>query len=203
MTIVGLTGGIASGKSTVADYLAHLGAEIIDADAIARDIVKPGSPALKEILHFFGPGVLHDDGTLNRKNLGSIVFNAPSALQSLNDITHPKITDVVLSKIREFKENNSEKKMLILMAPLLIEVGLDKLVDKVWVVHVNTETQLQRVIKRDKLTKETAQKRIKSQLPEEKRLKHADEIIDNNGSWENARKQTEKLWIKYTNCTTH
>ncbi|MBM7855052.1 dephospho-CoA kinase [Desulfohalotomaculum tongense] len=203
MTVIGLTGGIASGKTTVANYLAQLGAKIIDADAVAREVVTPGSPALREIVRAFGPGVLHTDKTLNRKKLAAIVFNDPSALQKLNGITHPRITEIVLNKINAFKRNsNSPQDMLLLMAPLLIEVGLHKLVDKVWVVHIDAGTQLQRVMERDNLTKDEALKRINAQLPESHRLKYAHEIIDNSGSWENTRKQIEKLWFKYTGCVS-
>lgn len=202
MNVIGLTGGIASGKTTAANYLAQLGAKVIDADAIAREVVKPGSPALKEITDTFGPGVLHADGTLNRKKLGSIVFNNPEALKKLNAITHPKITEIILNYIKQFKKNAAETDMLVLMAPLLIEAGLHHLVDKVWVVHINLETQLSRVMKRDNLTIKEAQKRIDSQLPEAERLKYADEVIDNSGSWDNTRRQLEKLWCKYTGCAS-
>src|SRR5690554_1313289 len=103
MAVIGLTGGIASGKTTVSNYLAKLGAEIIDADIVARQIVAPGSPALKEITLAFGTGILHADGTLNRKKLGELVFNNPADLQKLNQITHPKIYEIIKQKINLYK----------------------------------------------------------------------------------------------------
>lgn len=196
MIVIGLTGGIASGKTSVADYLAKLGAEIIDADIVARDVVAYGSPALKEIENTFGPGVLQLDGTLNRTKLGSLVFDNPDALAKLNAIMHPKISEKINEKITQYKE--SQVKVVILVAPLLIEVGLYKQVDKVWLVHLDPQTQLNRVMKRDNLTKEDAQKRINSQLPESERLKYAHEIIDNSGSWEKTCDQILKLWNTYS-----
>ncbi|WP_051688357.1 dephospho-CoA kinase [Desulfofalx alkaliphila] len=201
MTVIGLTGGIASGKTSVANYLAQLGAKILDADIIAREVVAQGSPALKEIAHTFGPGVLHADGTLNRKKLASIVFDNSEALEKLNAIMHPKISKIVADEIAWHKQTG-EQKMLLLVAPLLIEVGLHKQVDQVWLVHVNPQTQIDRLIKRDKLSKEEALKRINSQLPESERLKFAHEVIDNNGSWENTRKQVLKLWNLYATGDT-
>ncbi|MEG6617030.1 dephospho-CoA kinase [Peptococcaceae bacterium 1198_IL3148] len=199
MNIIGLTGGIGSGKTTVANHLARLGAQIIDADLIAREIVTPNSPALKEIVATFGPGVLHTDGTLNRKQLGAIVFGNELALAKLNAITHPKITAVVRERINQFKrQQQSGKDMLVLVAPLLIEVGLDKLVDKVWLVHVSLAEQLQRIMERDGLSKEQALQRINSQLSETERMKYADEIIDNSQSLEYTLNQVTNLWIQYT-----
>lgn len=204
MNIIGLTGGIGSGKTTVANYLAQLGAQIVDADLVARQVVAPNSPALSEIVATFGPGVLHADGTLNRKQLGAIVFNNQANLEKLNAITHPKITEVVLARIASFKKRQPTcKDMLVLVAPLLIEVGLDKLVDKVWLVHVSLAEQMQRVMERDGLTKEQTRQRINSQLSETKRIQHADEIIDNSQSVEHTLNQVRKLWNKYTNCDTN
>lgn len=200
--IVGLTGGIGSGKTKVSDFLAKLGAEILDADIIAREVVAYGSPALREIVENFGPGVLHADGSLDRAKLANIVFNNPNKLQKLNAITHPKITDVVLSKINQHKKIQGSSKMLVLVAPLLIEVGLYKLVDKVWVIHTNPTTQLNRVMQRDKLSKAETFRRINSQLTETERLQYADEVIDNTGSWENTAKKILILWNQYTNCDT-
>ena len=202
MNIIGLTGGIGSGKTKIANYLAQLGADVLDADLIARDVVIPGSPALQEITDTFGPGVLHSNGTLNRAKLASVVFNNPAALQKLNKITHPQIIKIISTEIAEYiKEKNKHniKNMLILVAPLLIETGLHHLTDQVWVIHIDAETQLNRLMARDKLTKTAALKRINSQLPESKRLKHADEVIDNSGTWENTQKQILSLWTKYTN----
>ena len=197
MTVIGLTGGIASGKTIVSNYLAELGAEIIDADIIARKIVTPGSPALKEIAAAFGTDVLNADGTLNRKKLGTKVFNDPQALKTLNKITHPKINALVQQRIKSYKESKKAHNIpLILVAPLLIEAGMQKLVDKVWVVHIDKDTQIKRVMARDKLTPNQALKRINSQLSEQERLKYADAVIDNTGTLENTKKQVLKLWTQ-------
>ncbi len=197
MTVIGLTGGIASGKTIVSNYLAELGAEIIDADIIARKIVTPGSPALKEIAAAFGTDVLNADGTLNRKKLGTKVFNDPQALKTLNKITHPKINALVQQRIKSYKESKKAHNIpLILVAPLLIEAGMQKLVDKVWVVHIDKDTQIKRVMARDKLTPNQALKRINSQLSEQERLKYADAVIDNTGTLEDTKKQVLKLWTQ-------
>ncbi|MCL0080698.1 dephospho-CoA kinase [Peptococcaceae bacterium] len=201
MPIIGLTGGIGSGKTKVANYLLQLGAAILDADLIARDIVLPGSIALQEITAVFGAAILHSNGTLNRAKLATLVFNDPVALQKLNAITHPKITEVISNKITEYTQKTNQQhhqQVLILVAPLLIETKLHLLVDQVWVIHVDHQTQLQRVMQRDQLTATLTLKRIRSQLPEQERLKYADEIIDNSGSWENTKEQLLQLWAKYT-----
>lgn len=197
MTIIGLTGGIGSGKTTVANYLADLGAIIIDADIIAREVVAPGSPALKQLTTSFGLGILHADGTLNRKKLGQIVFNNPAALTQLNNIMHPQIKTVIQQRIQYYKEHYPEK-ILVLVAPLLIEVGLQHMVDSVWVVHVEPQEQVKRVMERDKLSADQALRRINAQLSAEERLKYADEVIDNSFSIENTRQQVLKLWSKYS-----
>ena len=196
MITIGLTGGIGSGKTTVTNYLENLGAIIIDADVIAREVVAPGNPALKQILQTFGPDILHANGSLNRKELGQIVFNSPTALEQLNSIMHPHIQAVVQQKLQYYRVHYP-KKILVLVAPLLIEVGLQRMVDSVWVVHVEQAEQIKRVMERDKLSKEQALKRINSQLSAKERLKFADEVINNSYSIENTRQQVLKLWNRY------
>lgn len=197
MITIGLTGGIGSGKTTVTNYLENLGAIIIDADVIAREVVAPGNPALKQLMHTFGPGILHENGTLNRKELGQIVFNSPIALEQLNKIMHPHIKFEVQQRIHYYKLHYPEK-ILILAAPLLIEVGLQQLVDYIWVVHVDQREQIKRVMERDKLSEYQALKRINSQLSAKERLQFADEVINNSDSIENTRQQVLKLWNRYT-----
>lgn len=197
MITIGLTGGIGSGKTTVTNMLAELGAIIIDADIIAREVVAPGQPALKEIVQVFGADILHADGTLNRKKLGQVVFNNSAMLIQLNNIMHPQIKLLVQQQIQHYQHHYPEKK-LVLVAPLLIEVGLQQMVDSVWVVHLEQGEQLKRVMLRDKLGASQALKRINSQLSATARLQHADEIIDNSNSIENTHHQVLKLWNKYT-----
>lgn len=166
--IIGLTGNIASGKSTVANYLRELGAQVIDADQVARQVVLPGTPALKEIVNSFGPGVLHDDGTLNRKKLASIIFQDAAARDRLEKITHPRIEEEMNRQIRTFSKTHPGG-ILVLEVPLLIEVGWHKKVDQVWLVAVEPAEQLRRLMARDKISLEQARQKIASQMPQEKK----------------------------------
>ena len=194
MTKIGLTGNIASGKSMVSQFLKEMGAIIIDADIIAREIVEFGSPALKEIGQEFGQQVLKQDGTLNRKYLGSIVFADVQALKKLNQITHPRIRELINVKIEKYLNGQASEKALVIDAALLIEFGIHKMVDLVWVVQVNTGLQLQRLMLRDKLTESEARYRIDSQMPQSEKLKHADKVIYNNGTVEELHTEVKKLW---------
>ncbi|AQS58939.1 dephospho-CoA kinase [Desulforamulus ferrireducens] len=191
--IIGLTGVIASGKSSVAKYLKQLGATVIDADQVARQVVSPGTPALKEIVATFGPGVLHRDGTLNRKALANLVFANAAARKQLEKITHPHIETAINKLMKEFKEDHPGA-VLVLEIPLLIEVGWQHKVDQVWLVTVDEEVQLKRLMERDKLTLPQALQRIASQMPLGEKKKYADVIIDNSGTPENTRLQVETFW---------
>lgn len=191
--IIGLTGVIASGKSSVAKYLQQLGATVIDADQVARQVVNPGTPALREIEASFGSGVLHRDGTLNRKELGTLVFANPDARKQLEEITHPHIEAAINRLMKEFKENCPEA-ILVLEIPLLIEVGWQHKVDQVWLVIASEDVQLKRLMERDNLTLLQAQQRIASQMPLREKKKYADIIIDNSGTPETTRRQVEQLW---------
>jgi len=191
MIIIGLTGNIGSGKSTVARHLKKLGAKVIDADQVARAVVAPGEPALAEIVEQFGPAVLNPDGTLNRSKMGAIVFADPSARAKLNSITLPRIRSAIR---REIERHRPDTRVLVLEAPLLIEAGLRQGVDEIWVVKINEAEQLKRVRERDNLTAEEAVMRLKAQLPQEEKLKYADRIIDNSGTPEETEKQVERHW---------
>ena len=197
MLIIGLTGNIASGKSIVSQYLKELGAEIIDADIIAREIVEPGTPALAEIREEFGQQVLNQDGTLNRKYLGSIVFADVQALKKLNQITHPRIREVIDSKIKKYTINQSPERLLVIDAALLIEFGIHRMVDMVWVVQVKPDLQLQRVMQRDKLSEVQARHRIDSQMPQSEKIKYADKVIYNNSTVEELRSAVKRLWEEF------
>ena len=197
MLTIGLTGNIASGKSMVSRFLKELGAVIIDADIVAREIVEPGSPALAEIRQEFGQQVLKQDGTLNRKYLGSIVFADVQALKILNQITHPRIRELINSKIEKYLNNQSPEGILVIDAALLIEFGIHRMVDLVWVVQVNADLQLQRVMLRDKLTESEARHRIDSQMHQSEKMKHADKVIYNNGTVGELRTSVKKLWEEF------
>lgn len=191
---IGLTGSIASGKSTVSGFLRELGAIVIDADKVAKEIVKPGTPALKEIVKCFGKDVLNKDGSLNRKKLADMVFSDSAKLKILNEITHPRIVEKIKNTIACL-EKKDKTRLIVIDAPLLIETGLDKLVDEVWVVYVTPKTQIERLLQREKdMTHEEALKRINSQMSTDEKVKYADRVIYNNGSIVETKNQVKKLW---------
>ncbi len=178
--LIGLTGGIASGKSRISLFLKSQGAVIIDADEIARHVVEPSSSALRNIVELWGTDILKPDQSLDRQKLASIVFSNKKELEKLNNITHPEI-------IREIKERISREpagSLIVLDAPLLIESGLFTIVDYVWLVSVTETTQIKRLMKRDGMTIEEAHRRISMQMPLEEKKKYAHVIVDNNGQWE-------------------
>ena len=195
MRIIGLTGGIASGKSTVSRMLRQLGAHILDADVIAKEIVKSGQPALEEIREAFGQEIILPDGELNRKKLGLIVFGNPAKLAILNEITHPRVKEKITAGLEELKSVAfTDKVVAVVDAPLLIEAGLTDMVEEVWVVAVNEEIQVERLVARDGITIEEAHKRLASQMTLKDKLAYADKVIDNNGPVEETSSQVLKLW---------
>lgn len=190
--IAGLTGGIATGKSLVADELRRLGAAVIDADRIAREIVEPGRPAFDEIVKEFGPGILKPDGAIDRKALGRIVFSDPAAREKLNAITHPRIRE----RIKEETECLlSEGALLIVLdVALLIETGVRYEVDKIIVVFAENAQQIERLMERDSLTREEALKRLSCQMDINEKVKYADYVIDNSGSKDKTIEQARALF---------
>ena len=176
--LIGLTGGIASGKSLVAAELKRLGAYLIDADEIARKVVNPGLPTYQDIVKEFGEGILNPDKTINRKVLGEIVFSNQELRKTLEKITHPRILDAI-EKETQTIQGNDPKALIVVDAALLIEVGLNKKMDKVVVVYADEKTQLKRLIKRSGLTMVEAKKRIASQMPLSEKIKCADFVIEN------------------------
>ncbi|HWI55237.1 MAG TPA: dephospho-CoA kinase [Desulfobacteria bacterium] len=183
MPIIGLTGSIATGKSMVSGFLQQMGIRVIDADLVAREIVAPGLPAWRQIRDYFGEEVLDPDLSINRKNLADEIFGDKEKISKLNEITHPVIIEKITSEINEFRSNGSnDREILVVDVPLLIETGMHKIVDKVWVVYVPEELQLKRLMDRDGLTHTQAVKRIKSQMPVSEKKKYADAVIDNSGS---------------------
>ncbi|MEW9081456.1 dephospho-CoA kinase [Caldanaerobacter subterraneus] len=194
MRVVGLTGGIGSGKSTVSEILAKLGAKIIDADLVSREIMEKGKEAYNEIVDCFGKEILDKEGNIDRKKLGSIVFSDKEKLKRLNEITHPKIIDKIKKMIEEEKDKD---KVIVIDAALLIETGLYKLVDEVWLVVVDIDTQIKRVMERDGFSCEEALKRIKSQMPLEEKIKYADFIINNSKDLRKTEEQVRLLWQRF------
>lgn len=197
MYLIGLTGGIGSGKSLVSRCLRELGALVIDADQIARDVVQPGRPALHEILQEFGETMCRPDGSLDRKALGRLVFSNARELDRLNRIIQPYI----LAEIKEYLENYRRTvphAVVILDTPLLFEEGLDKIVDEIWVVDLDYATQLRRIMERDALSEEEAAGRIASQLPLAEKVRLAHRVIDNRGAPEETATQVQNLWNDLT-----
>jgi dephospho-CoA kinase len=192
MRIIGLTGGIASGKSSVASMLERLGAPVVDADLLAREVVQPGEPALDEIAASFGTKVLNPDGSLNRAALGAIVFADPQARRTLEGITHPAIRALADRKLARYRESGTP--VVFYVAPLLIEAGSAARVDEIWVVYLNRERQLERLMARDGLGRDEALQRIDSQMPMEEKRRLGQVVIDNCGSPEELAAQVEGLW---------
>jgi len=193
MKVIGLTGNIASGKSVVASMFEDLGAKVIDADDIARKVVEPYEPGWKKIVDTFGQDILNPDDTINRKALGDIIFNNDQKRKILNDITHPKIMQKVRETVETYRNENVE--IVIIEAALIVEKGgLKDLIEKLIVVTADKESQIERLIERNGLTKEEALSRINSQMPGSEKAQHADYIIDNSDSIDNAENQVNNLW---------
>ncbi|MCT2343044.1 dephospho-CoA kinase [Niallia taxi] len=189
--IIGLTGGIASGKSTISNYLRSLSLPIIDADVEARLAVEKGEPGYSKIVEHFGTEILLEDGSLNRAKLGEIVFRDEKQRAVLNGIVHPEVRNRMNQKQNEAIAEGHMA--VILDIPLLFENKLDSTVDKTILVYVDTETQISRLMDRNKLSLEQAKLRIEAQMPLQEKKALADKIIDNNGTVENSQDQALKI----------
>ncbi|MFJ8237223.1 dephospho-CoA kinase [Ureibacillus sp. NPDC094379] len=189
--IIGLTGSIASGKSTVANMLKAYGLPIVDADLVAREVVEPETPVLKKIAEVFGEDILTDDGNLNRAKLGSLIFHDETKRKTLNDIIHPAIRQEMLRRRDEYIANGEET--VIMDIPLLFESKLQHFVEKILVVSVTEEIQLKRLMDRNQLSKEEALARISTQLPLSKKEQGADAVVYNNSTFEETKKQLETI----------
>lgn len=188
--IIGLTGGIATGKSQSSKIFKELGCYVIDADKLSRTLTTKNSKCLKEIIETFGTDILKDNGTLNRKKLGQIVFNDKQAKKDLERIIHPHIikkTNEIIAK----KYNNTN---IVVDAPLLFEVGLDRVCDKVIVIYTRYHIQITRFMKRDNISKEEAIKRISLQMPIEEKIRLADITIDNSGTLIDLKKNVKFIY---------
>ncbi len=191
--VIGLTGGIAGGKTTVSNILKGLGAIVIDADKIARNVVEKGRPALDEIEKHFGRAVLLENGELDRKKLGDIVFNDAKFLKKLNEITHPYIIKEIINEINWCKKTYNDR-VIILDAALLVEQNLMHLVEEIWLVVTPEKIQLDRLLERDGINTEEAKKRIDAQMPLEYKKRYAHKIIDNSKDLAYLREQIETNW---------
>lgn len=192
--ILGLTGGIACGKSTISAYLKEFGLPVIDADECSRAVVEKGSIGLEKLTEIFGNKILKNDGTLNRKALGQIVFSDSEQLSLLNSVMEPLIREEISRRLNQ--ENNAD--LVVLDAPLLIEQHYDKICDFIMTIDVPKKIQLERLIERDKLSDDEAKSRIESQLSSRERNGFADVVIDSSGTVEQTRKQVIK-WLKTIN----
>ena len=191
--LVGLTGGIASGKSTVAKMLKEKGAPIIDFDAISHEVVEPGQPALQDIVDFFGKQVLAEDGTLDRKAMSDIVFNDMEKRKKLESFIHPRIQE---GFIRDLMKHTSEDPNAIVQVdiPLMIELNLQYMFHKLLVVYVSPEVQIERLAKRDNITQESAANILRAQLSIDDKLGFADYVVHNEGTVEETQRQVDELW---------
>lgn len=193
MLIVGLTGGIASGKSTVARIMAQAGAHIIDADLIAREVVRPGQPACDEIRQLFGGAVFQTDGTLNRSAMGELIFENESFRRQLESIVHPRVQQGMDEAVRLIKSRIRDA-VVVKDIPLLLETGMDQGLKEIIVVYVPEAVQIERLMQRDGLSLEQAKSRVRSQMPMEKKRALATILIDNSHTPAQTREQTLRVY---------
>lgn len=193
--VIGITGGIASGKSTASNMVREMGFTVIDADYASRVVVEPGQKAYGEIIDQFGESILHEDGTLNREKLGAIIFTNEEKRKQLNQIVHPAVR-TYMNEEREAAFERGEK-IVFLDIPLLFESKLTHMVDKTVLIYVDQDVQLQRLMARNNLTEEQAKARINSQMPLSEKKALADEVIDNNMDIDRTRSQLVSVLDKW------
>ena len=197
MKIVGLTGGISSGKSTVSSYLKQLKIPVIDADEVARKVVEPNSQGAREIRKTFGSDVFEEDGSLNRQKLGSLIFSNAENRQKLDDLLQPLIKIMILDEIEEYRQKGEN--MIVLDLPLLFEKQYEELCEDIIVVYIPKELQLERLMRRNQYTKQEALSRIDSQLSIEEKRKRATFLLDNQGSIQQLYQQVEQWLVETKN----
>jgi dephospho-CoA kinase len=191
MLVIGLTGGIGTGKSEVSRILKELGAEVIDADRVGHEAYSPHTAIWREVVDTFGDRVLGPTGEIDRKRLGAIVFSDPEAMDALNAIMHPRMADIIREQIGGLREQGAN--LVVLEAALLIEAGWQSLVDEVWVTHATGEQVEERLRRRNGLTEEQIRSRVRAQMPFEERSRHAQVVVHNSGSLEELRDEVESL----------
>ena len=192
MYVIGLTGGIASGKSSIAKRLEKLGAEIINADIVGHSVYEPGTRAYNEIIAGFGNEILNSDGSINRKRLGSIVFSDSEKLQELNSIIWPRIMERIKELVSELAAKGAQ--VCVVEAALLLEAGWDEVVDEIWVSAIPEAEAIKRMNERNGLSEEEAKKRLASQLKNKQRVSKANVVLSTLWKPEYTQKQVEKAW---------
>jgi len=195
MLIVGLTGGIASGKSLVAKVFQDLGAHIIDADKIVHELLEPGQQAWEEVVKYFGPEIVFPDKTIDRRKLGEIVFNDAEKRAWLNQCIHPKVFAVYTARVKHLCARALHA-IIVLDAALLIETGYHKKMDRIVVVYADQEQQMERLTSRERFSREQALVRIRSQMPLSEKRKQADYVIENTGTREETEQQARDIFQK-------
>jgi len=193
MLKVGLTGGIASGKSTVSKIFASFGAKVLDADEVAREVLLPGQPAWTRLRQVFGEEFFHPDGTVKRKQLRKLVFADPEKRSQLNAIVHPEVMREI-NRRSAVLSSSAQNGVLLVDVPLLLEVGVANRFDKVVVVYVSESVQINRLQQRDGISEEEAKQALKVQMALSKKVEQADYLIDNSGTLEETLAQVEKVW---------
>ena len=194
MKIIGLTGGIGSGKSTVSQFLAELGAVILDADKVGHEALRSRSEVWRQVVNAFGKQIATSKGDIDRKKLGKIVFNNSEARAKLNRIMHPAMYDMVKARLEKYRGQGVG--VLVLEAPLLLEAGWTSLVDEVWVAVAPEAIVLKRLTERTGLSEPESMARIHSQLTSEERIKHADVIIDTDCDLDELKAKVKELWLE-------
>ena len=196
MFTIGLTGGIGSGKSTVAGVLKDLGAELVDADRVGWQVYRTGTGGYQAVVDEFGDEIVGPDGEIDRERLGSIVFGDPARMEALTGIVWPLIADAVADRIAEEAARGTS--ILVVEAAVLFEAGWENLFDEIWVVTARKEIAVERLISRGGVTAESVRARVAAQIPDEERVRRADVVIDNGGDLTKLRKSVESVWRERT-----
>ncbi len=192
MRVIGLTGGIGSGKSTVTQHLKDLGAVVIDADKVGHETYLPDTPAWKDLVATWGTDLLLPSREIDRKKLGAIVFSDPKNLEKLNSIVHPRLRELLLKRIEDLRAQGT--RIVVLEAAILIEANWHHIVDEVWVIYAPEDVVIKRVIARNNLSEEQVRGRIRSQMTQDERAKHAHVVIDTNCTLDQVRAKVKTLW---------
>lgn len=196
MKVIGLTGSAGTGKTSVARYLKTLGAEVIEADAVAKELTEPGKPLLAKIAAAFGPDFISPEGALDRAKLRQLIFSNQAARNRLNAITHPEIITAIKKWLTDLRQRTSPPQVAVIEAPLLLETGLERIVDEVWVVIAEQEAVVRRLVARDRIPPEQARAIIAVQMAQEEKARKAHRIIDNTAGFNHTREQVAYFYKK-------